>query len=102
MSSVMQGRKTLEINPDNQIIKSLAERLDADAETIYVKDITTLLYETAMLQSGFDIEDTTNFCRRIHGMVRVGLGADDDTAADDQELPKLDECDNNDDVDQVD
>ena len=55
-----------------------------------------------MLQSGFDIEDTTNFCKRIHGMVRVGLGADDDATNDDQELPKLDECDNNDDVDQVD
>lgn len=103
MSSVMQGRKTMEINPDNSVIIALAERLDAEAEAVYVKDITTLLYETAMLQSGFDIEDVTNFCKRIHGMVRVGLGAEEETAgAATADMPKLEECDNNDDVDQVD
>lgn len=99
----MQGRKTMELNPDNQIIKALADRLDTDAETIYVKDITTLLYETAMLQSGFDIEDTTNFCKRIHGMVRVGLGADDDAAPEGNDVPAAEEAaGNDDDVDQVD
>jgi HSP90 family molecular chaperone len=30
MSSVMQGKKTLEINPDNNIIKALAKKLDTE------------------------------------------------------------------------
>lgn len=64
MSSVMQGKKTLEINPDNSIIKALAKKLDTEDQN-QVKDITTLLYETAMIQSGFDVEDVTNFCKRI-------------------------------------
>ena len=101
MSSVMQGKKTLEINPDNAIVKALAAKLDEDAEAVYVKDITTLLYETAMVQSGFDVEDVSNFCKRIHGMVKVGLGAEEE-APEDVPAPKLEECDNHDDVDQVD
>lgn len=103
MSSVMQGKKTMEINPDNSIIRCLAEKLESDSEAVYVKDITTLLYETAMIQSGFDVEDVTNFCKRIHGMVKVGLGAEEEAApAENADLPKLEECNNTDDVDQVD
>ncbi|CAL6030292.1 Heat_shock protein 90 [Hexamita inflata] len=103
MASVMQGKKTLEINPDNTIIRSLAEKLESDAEAVYVKDITTLLYETAMIQSGFDVEDISNFAKRIYGMVKVGLGAEDEVApAAEQAVPKLEECDNNEDIDQVD
>ena len=104
MSSVMTAKKTMEINPDNAIIKALAEKLESDAEAIYVKDITTLLYESSMIQSGFDVEDVTNFCKRIHGMIKVGLGAEDEVAPaqEQQAVPKLEECNNKEDVDDVD
>lgn len=104
MTSVMQGKKTMEINPDNSIIKSLAQKLETEAEAVYVKDITTLLYETAMVQSGFDVEDVTNFSKRIYGMIKVGLGAEDEVAPVEEAaaVPKLEECNDNEDIDQVD
>lgn len=101
LGSVMAGKKTLELNPDSSIIQSLATKLDDDAENLYVKDITTLLFETALIQSGFDIEDTATFAKRIHAMVRVSLG-DDAAAAPASDLPALEECHDEEDVDEVD
>ena len=102
MSSVMTGKKTLEINPDNKVIIVLAEKLETDSEAAYVKDITTLLYETSLVQSGFDVEDVTNFAKRIHGMIRVGLGAEEDAEPIVAEAPKLEECKDDADIDAVD
>lgn len=102
MSSVMQGKKTLEINPDNSIIKALSKKLDTEDQN-QVKDITTLLYETALIQSGFDVEDVTNFCKRIQSMIKVGVQAEDDVApVETADMPKLDECKPTEDIDNVD
>ncbi|KAH0569333.1 heat shock protein 90 [Spironucleus salmonicida] len=101
MASVMTGKKTMEINPDNKIVQNLLEKLGSDSEAVYVKDITTLLYETALIQSGFDVEDVTNFAKRIHGMIRVGLGAEEETVAT-EALPNLEKCNDEEDIDLVD
>lgn len=104
MGSVMQGKKTLEINPDNSIIKTLAKKLEQEDQQMQVKDITTLLYETAMIQSGFDVEDVTNFSKRIHSMIRVGIQAEEEVAPAEPvaEVPKIEECKPTEDIDQVD
>lgn len=104
MSSVMQGKKTMEINPDNGIIKALAQKIENEADAVYAKDIITLLYETAMIQSGFDVEDVTNFSKRIFGMVKVGLGAEDEPAPAEEAkpVPEAEKLDDNADIDDVD
>lgn len=103
LSSVMAGKKTLELNPNNTIIKNLLTKLDEDSENVYVKDITTLLFETALVQSGFDLEDPSSFAKRIHAMISIGLGdsGDVDDAAK-EDVPPLDECHDEEDVDEVD
>merc|ERR1712002_809404 len=74
----MAAKKHLEINPEHQIMVALKERVEADKNEKSVKDLITLLYETALLSSGFTLEDPQNHASRIHRMIKLGLGVDDD------------------------
>merc|ERR1712200_364133 len=77
----MAAKKHLEINPDHPIINTLKDKSDADKNDKSVKDLSLLLFETSLLASGFSLEDPTSHANRIHRMIKLGLGIDDDDGA---------------------
>merc|ERR1712083_440546 len=99
MSQYMMAKKTMELNPKHAIVKALKDKFDADSGDSAAKDLVMLLYETALLPSGFSLENPASFSSRIHRLVKLGLSIDDDDedeeddAADAEEVPTLEEED---------
>jgi len=91
----MAAKKHMEINPDHGIIENLRQRAEADKNDKSVKDLVMLLFETGLLSSGFSLEDPQIHAQRIHRMIKLGLGIEDDdgdvedAAADDMDMPPL-------------
>ncbi|XP_050749098.1 heat shock protein HSP 90-beta isoform X3 [Gymnogyps californianus] len=74
----MMAKKHLEINPDHPIVETLRQKADADKNDKAVKDLVVLLFETALLSSGFSLEDPQTHSNCIYRMIKLGLGIDED------------------------
>merc|ERR1712080_525468 len=90
----MAAKKHLEINPNHSIVENLRQCAEADKNDKSVKDLVMLLYETALLSSGFSLEDPALHAQRIHRMIKLGLGIDEDepedmAVVDDSDMPPL-------------
>ena len=72
-AAMMGGKKILEINPRHPIINQLLLRVEADESDPEAMDLAWLLYDSALMSSGFDMEDTKDFSLRMYRLMKSGL-----------------------------
>merc|ERR1712093_263008 len=88
---MMSGRKTLEINPNHPVIFDLLAKVKADKEDKKAKDTATVLFQTAMLESGYEINDPSALVSRIYSLMSTELGVDPDAPVKEVEVPEEEE-----------
>lgn len=87
----MMSKKTVEVNPNHTIVEQLRKKIESNASDRNVKDLIWLLYETALISSGFSHEDPSSFSGRIHRMIKFALNVEDDENVATEDMPKLEE-----------
>lgn len=90
------AKKIFEVNPYHPIIKNLLNRVNAVKgdfiELVPLIEVMDVLYETAMLKSGYGVKNLKVFATRIEKVVRQNLGIKLDEGIEHEVLPsELDE-----------
>lgn len=83
--SYMMSKKTMEINPYNNIVKRIYDKVNLGQEDRMLNDLIHLLYDVTLQSSGFSLDDPVSFSKRILKFVDIGLGSDGSADSDDVE-----------------
>merc|ERR1712194_392135 len=89
--SMMSGRKTLEINPNHAVVIDLLSRIKDDKTNAAALDTAQMLFQTALIESGYEIADPSALVRRVYAMMSKELGVDPDAPTKEVEVPEDDE-----------
>merc|ERR1712054_131688 len=90
--SMMAGRKTLEINPNHPVIVDLLAKVKADKEDKSAVDSASVLFQTALIESGYEIADPTALVKRVYSLMSKELGVDPDASLKEVEIPDEEEA----------
>merc|ERR1712194_977389 len=89
--SQMSGRKTLEVNPNHPVIADLLAKIKADKENAAAKDTAHVLFQTALIESGYEIADPSALVNRVYRLMSAELGVDPDAPLKEVEVPEEEE-----------
>merc|ERR1712010_419411 len=89
---MMSGRKTLEINPNHPVIVDLLSKVKADKEDKAAVDSASVLFQTALIESGYEIADPTALVTRVYRLMSKELGVDPDAPLKEVEIPDEEEA----------
>merc|ERR1712127_1077069 len=89
--SMMAGRKTLEINPNHPVIVDLLAKVKADKEDKAAADTAQVLFQTALIESGYELADASALVNRVYRLMSKELGVDPDAPVKEVEVPEGEE-----------
>merc|ERR1711939_1178087 len=76
--SMMSGRKTLEVNPNHPVVVDLLAKIKNDKEDAAALDTAQVLFQTALVESGYEIADPSALVSRVYKLMSKELGVDPD------------------------
>merc|ERR1711981_1346959 len=89
--SMMSGRKTLEVNPNHPVIVDLLQKVKDDKENGAALDTAQVLFQTALIESGYEIADASALVTRVYRLMSKELGVDPDAPMKEVEVPEEEE-----------
>merc|ERR1712183_526881 len=89
--SMMSGRKTLEVNPNHPVIVDLLQKVKDDKENSAAVDTAQVLFQTALIESGYEIADASALVTRVYRLMSKELGVDPDAPMKEVEVPEEEE-----------
>jgi len=87
----MSGRKTLEINANHPVIVDLLAKVKDDKENAAALDTAQVLFQTALIESGYEIADPSALVSRVYRLMSKELGVDPDAPIKEVEVPEEEE-----------
>jgi len=87
----MSGRKTLEINANHPVIVNLLAKVKDDKENAAALDTAQVLFQTALIESGYEIADPSALVSRVYRLMSKELGVDPDAPIKEVEVPEEEE-----------
>merc|ERR1719296_474485 len=88
---MMSGRKTLELNPNHPVVVDLLGKVKADKEDGAALDTAQMLFQTALIESGYEIADPSALVNRVYRLMSKELGVDPDAPLKEVEVPEEEE-----------
>merc|ERR1712100_744631 len=89
--SMMSGRKTLEINANHPVVVDLLAKVKDDKENPAALDTAQVLFQTALIESGYEIADPSALVSRVYRLMSKELGVDPDAPIKEVEVPEEEE-----------
>merc|ERR1712149_119536 len=88
---MMSGRKTLEVNANHPVVVDLLSKVKADKEDKAAIDTAQVLFQTALIESGYEIADPSALVNRVYRLMSKELGVDPDAPLKEVEVPEGEE-----------
>merc|ERR1712230_252964 len=89
--SMMSGRKTLEVNANHPVVIDLLNKVKDDKENSAALDTAQVLFQTALIESGYEIADPSALVNRVYRLMSKELGVDPDAPIKEVEVPEEEE-----------
>jgi len=80
----MLPKKTMEINPRHPLIKELRKKSTEEPDDKSIVEIANLMYDSALLSSGFHMDNPADFATRINRVMSLGLKIDPNAPVDEE------------------
>merc|ERR1711933_715849 len=82
---------TLEVNPNHPVVIDLLAKVKADKEDTAAKDTAQVLFQTALIESGYELSDASALVNRVYRLMSKELGVDPDAPLTEVEVPEEEE-----------
>ncbi|OQR86318.1 heat shock protein 90 [Achlya hypogyna] len=83
------AQKIMELNPRHPIVVKLRDLFNLSPDAVETKDLAWLLYDAALTNSGFAMDDVDHFSARVYRIMKSSMGLDSLELEPEMELPAV-------------